>query len=109
MVRPSGLEPPAFCFGGKRSIQLSYGRTSKTPSVSAFRRAPKFVEKLKEINQEPNQDMKPTNPYVEVHNGGYYLGGTRIGLDVVVYELRDGRSAEEIFDAYPMIGSLAKL
>ncbi len=28
---------------------------------------------------------------------------------MVVYEFRDGRSPEEIFEAYPSIGSLAKL
>lgn len=53
--------------------------------------------------------MMPTNEYVEVRNGGYYLAGTRIGLDVVVYDFRRGRSAEEIFEAYPSIGSLAKV
>jgi uncharacterized protein (DUF433 family) len=51
----------------------------------------------------------PANQYVEVRNDCYYVAGTRIGLDVVVYEFRDGRSPEEIFDAYPSIGSLAKL
>ena len=51
----------------------------------------------------------PTNQYVEVRNGGYYVAGTRIGLDVVVYDFRDGRSAEAIFEAYPSIGSLAKV
>src|ERR1700690_3314030 len=53
--------------------------------------------------------MMPTNEYVEVRNGGYYVAGTRIGLDVVTYDFRDGRSAEAIFDAYPSIGSLAKV
>ena len=50
----------------------------------------------------------PITDYVEVRNGGYYLGGTRIGLDVLVHDFRRGRSPEAIFDAYPSIGSLAK-
>jgi uncharacterized protein (DUF433 family) len=53
--------------------------------------------------------MIPVNEYVQVHNGGYYLAGTRIGLDVVTHDFRNGRSAEAIFDAYPSIGSLAKV
>src|ERR1700683_3637147 len=50
-----------------------------------------------------------TNEYVEVRNGGYYVAGTRIGLDHIVYDFRRGRSAEAIFEAYPSIGSLAKV
>ena len=50
----------------------------------------------------------PANQYVELRNGGYYVAGTRIGLDVVVHDFRRGRSAEAIFEAYPSIGSLAK-
>jgi uncharacterized protein (DUF433 family) len=53
--------------------------------------------------------MMPTNEYVEVRNGGYYVAGTRIGLDVVANDFRDGRSADAIFEAYPSIGSLAKV
>src|SRR5436305_8855023 len=51
----------------------------------------------------------PANEHVEVRNGGYYVAGTRIGLDVVVHDFRRGRSAEGIFEAYPSIGSLAKV
>jgi uncharacterized protein (DUF433 family) len=54
-------------------------------------------------------EMMPANEYIEVRNGGYYVAGTRIGLDVVAYDFRNGRSAEAIFDAYPSIGSLAKV
>lgn len=51
----------------------------------------------------------PTNEYVELHNGGYYVAGTRIGLDVVVHAFRRGRTAEAILDSYPSIVSLAKV
>ena len=53
--------------------------------------------------------VMPKSDYVEVHNGGYYVAGTRVGLDVVSYDFRRGRSAEAIFEAYPSIGSLAKV
>jgi uncharacterized protein (DUF433 family) len=53
--------------------------------------------------------MMSANQYIETRNGGYYVAGTRIGLDVIAHEFQDGRSAEAIFDAYPSIGSLAKV
>jgi uncharacterized protein (DUF433 family) len=59
--------------------------------------------------KEANLKALPTNQYVEVRNGGYYVGGTRIGLDVLIHDFRNGRSAEAIFEAYPSIGSLAKV
>lgn len=51
----------------------------------------------------------PTNEYVEIRNGAYYVAGTRIGLDVVVDDFRRGRTADAIFDAYPSTGCLAKV
>ena len=53
--------------------------------------------------------MMPTNQYVEVRNGAYYVAGTRVGLDIVVHDFRDGTSADAIYEAYPSIGSLANV
>lgn len=53
--------------------------------------------------------MMPGNQDVEVRNRAYYVAGTRIGLDVLIREFRDGRSAEDIFEAYPSIGSLSRV
>lgn len=41
--------------------------------------------------------------YVEMRNGGYYITGTRISLDSVVYLYRDGASAEAIQDDFPAL------
>lgn len=49
------------------------------------------------------------NPYVEVREGGYYLSGTRVGLDTIVHEFQAGKSPEAILQSYPAIGSLAKV
>jgi uncharacterized protein (DUF433 family) len=53
--------------------------------------------------------MTSANQYIELRDGAYYLAGTRVGLDVVVQEFREGRSPEEMFESYPAVGSLAKL
>jgi hypothetical protein len=49
MVRPRGLEPPTSAFGGRRSIQLSYGRMLKQ-LVSAVG----LLKAFHEIDQDVN-------------------------------------------------------
>ena len=44
-----------------------------------------------------------THQYVEMRNSGYYVTGTRISLDSVVYLYRDGASAEAIQDDFPAL------
>ena len=51
----------------------------------------------------------PSNDYIEVRNGSHYIAGTRIGLDVLIYDFRRGETPEAILQAYPSIGSLAKV
>jgi uncharacterized protein (DUF433 family) len=51
----------------------------------------------------------PTNEYIEIRNGGYYVAGTRIGLDVIYYDFQRGRSPEAFLQAYPSLGSLANV
>ena len=41
--------------------------------------------------------------YVELKEGAYRVGGTRVSLDSVVYEFQDGASPECIQKSYPAL------
>ncbi len=47
--------------------------------------------------------------YVEQRNDGYYLAGSRVSLDSVIYAFRRGEGPETILEHFPAIGSLAKV
>ena len=47
--------------------------------------------------------------YVEEHDGGYYIAGTRISLDSIVHAFQAGESPEEILRSFPMAGPLVKI
>jgi uncharacterized protein (DUF433 family) len=39
--------------------------------------------------------------YVEQHDGGYWVRGTRVSLDSIVYRFFEGLSPESIADCFP--------
>ena len=41
-------------------------------------------------------ETKPEQPYVDFHHDGYWVAGTRISLDSIVYRWREGLSPEAI-------------
>lgn len=47
-----------------------------------------------------------TKPYVEKRNGGYYVVGTRVSLESVVYQFQEGQPPESILRSFPMLLSL---
>ncbi len=42
-------------------------------------------------------------PYIEQRNAGYWIEGTRISLDSVVYSFLDGESPESIAQNFPLL------
>ena len=44
-----------------------------------------------------------TKPYVEFKNEGYWIIGTRISLDSVIYAFRQGLLPESIAQSYPLL------
>jgi uncharacterized protein (DUF433 family) len=47
--------------------------------------------------------MRIQNEYIEQHDGGYYVAGTRVSLDSVVYSFNRGNSPEAIQTEYPLL------
>ena len=44
-----------------------------------------------------------TSEFIEERNGGYYVAGTRISLDSVVYAYLRGGSAEHVQSEFPLL------
>jgi uncharacterized protein (DUF433 family) len=47
--------------------------------------------------------------YVEERDGGYYLAGTGVALDLIVHAFQDGESPEGILRSFPMAGPLVRI
>lgn len=44
-----------------------------------------------------------SQPYIEQHDGGYWIGSTRVSLDSVVYRWLEGLSPETIAECFPAL------
>jgi uncharacterized protein (DUF433 family) len=44
-----------------------------------------------------------TRDYIEERDGGYWIAGTRVSLDSVVYAFLRGAAAESIAQSYPVL------
>lgn len=44
-----------------------------------------------------------TGEYIEQRDGAYYVAGTRVSLDSIVYSFNEGRSPEAIHDNFPSL------
>ncbi len=47
--------------------------------------------------------------YIEQRDGGYYVAGTRISLDSVVYAFNRGDSPERILEQFPLLEKPARV
>ena len=47
--------------------------------------------------------------YIEQRDGGYYVAGTRISLDSVVYAFNRGDCPERILEEFPLLDSVSRV
>src|SRR5437660_6657267 len=53
--------------------------------------------------------LRMHSEYIEQRNGGYYVAGTRISLDSVVYAFNRGDSPERILEEFPLLKKLSSV
>jgi uncharacterized protein (DUF433 family) len=49
------------------------------------------------------EDTMGATSYVEHHEGGYWVAGTRVSLDSLVYAFREGHTAESLAQSFPVL------
>jgi uncharacterized protein (DUF433 family) len=58
---------------------------------------------MRGLNQSKIMSAVPTKAYVEYRKDSYWVEGTRISLDSVVYAFRAGLSPESIVQSFPLL------
>src|SRR5438046_1289770 len=50
-----------------------------------------------------NRSQAMVHEYIEAREGGYYLAGSRVSLDSVVYEFLKGETPEGLLQSFPSL------
>ncbi len=58
---------------------------------------------MKDKSQVGSMTVVASKPYIEFKNQGYWIVGTRISLDSIVYAFRQGLPPESIAQTYPLL------
>src|ERR1039458_2733058 len=106
--RPAALIPPPFAEarGSTRGAALA-GRRSRCQVDRPLQSSP--VWRRRGVGGLPGDILgriirtRMTRDYVEQRDGGYYVAGTRVSLDSIVYAFRGGESAETIQQNFPSL------
>jgi len=53
--------------------------------------------------------LLPADPNIETRNEGYYIAGTRISLESIVFAVHRGETVPDILADFPVIASREKL
>ena len=55
------------------------------------------------MRTSPTGEQEVSQEYVETRDGGYYVTGSRVSLDSIVYAFLGGQTAEAIGQAFPVL------
>src|ERR1700736_1410647 len=104
LVGASGFEPPTSWSRTRRSSQAeprpdSGGNWRVVLICRAFflNQPGLWIRRILELRTAMHTE------YIEQRNGGYYVAGTRISLDSVVYAFNEGKSPEAIQEDFPLL------
>jgi uncharacterized protein (DUF433 family) len=57
----------------------------------------------KQCKERRAEDTMGAKTYVEHRDGGYWVTGTRVSLDSLVYAFREGQTAESLAQSFPVL------
>jgi uncharacterized protein (DUF433 family) len=106
LAEEEGFEPPCT-FRRKRFSRPPVSTTHPFLRLLSYRKKPVVAAAVGASYTEG--EPRIMQDYVEQRDGGYYVAGTRIGLDSIVLAFKDGESPETILRSFPLAGPLVRV